>query len=154
MKSSAFVPIISGLNQNVLVLFDNKLRYRNVCAFVSISLSTASRKTAVSIYDSLDPGPQALAGLHHGVPVEGPHHLLYLLNRLQWPILQIRHTQNSEKNCELGGQTSSSFTSTTVLLIGFSLLLSLPVDSSLPKCDYLFLFLFPQTAQMVCEKKQ
>ena len=29
-------------------------------------------KTAVSINNSPDPGPQALAGLHHGVPVEGP----------------------------------------------------------------------------------
>jgi hypothetical protein len=29
-------------------------------------------KTAVSINNSLDPGPQALAGLHHGVPVEDP----------------------------------------------------------------------------------
>jgi hypothetical protein len=36
-------------------------------------------KTAVSSNGSLDPGPQGLAGLPHGVPVEGPHHLLYLL---------------------------------------------------------------------------
>jgi hypothetical protein len=38
-------------------------------------------KTAVSINDSLDPGPQALAGLH-GVPVEGPQHLLHLLDQI------------------------------------------------------------------------
>jgi hypothetical protein len=31
---------------------------------------------------SLDPGPQALADLRHGVPVEGPHHLLYLLDQI------------------------------------------------------------------------
>ena len=82
MKRSAFVPIIRGPNQRFWFCSDNKLRYRNVWAFVSISLSTASRKTAVSIYDSLDPGPQALAGLRHGVLVEGPHHLLYLLDRI------------------------------------------------------------------------
>ncbi len=39
-------------------------------------------KTAVSIDNSLDPGPQALAGLHHGVPVEGPQHLLHLLDQI------------------------------------------------------------------------
>jgi hypothetical protein len=39
-------------------------------------------KTAVSINNSLDPGPQALAGLHHGVPVEGPQHLLHLLDKI------------------------------------------------------------------------
>jgi hypothetical protein len=35
-------------------------------------------KTAVSIYNSLDPGPQALAG----VPVEEPQHLLHLLDQI------------------------------------------------------------------------
>jgi hypothetical protein len=39
-------------------------------------------KTAVSINNSLDPGPQALAGLRHGVPVEGPQHLLHLLDQI------------------------------------------------------------------------
>jgi hypothetical protein len=39
-------------------------------------------KTAVSINISLDPGPQALAGLHHGVLVEGPQHLLHLLGQI------------------------------------------------------------------------
>ena len=39
-------------------------------------------KTAVSSNDCLDPGPQAIAGLRHGVPVEGPHHLLYLLDQI------------------------------------------------------------------------
>ncbi len=37
-------------------------------------------KTAVSINDSLDHGHQALADLCHGVPVEGAHHLRYLLD--------------------------------------------------------------------------
>ncbi len=62
-------------------------------------------KTAVSINSSLDPGPQPLAGLHHGVPVEGPHaatpsssgsdpwFVAKLFNELQ-----IRPTQNSEKS--------------------------------------------------------
>jgi hypothetical protein len=39
-------------------------------------------KTAVSSNDCLDPGPQAIAGLRHGVPIEGPHHLLYLLDQI------------------------------------------------------------------------
>jgi hypothetical protein len=39
-------------------------------------------KTAVSTNNSLDPGPQAPAGLHHGVPVEGPQHLLHLLDQI------------------------------------------------------------------------
>jgi hypothetical protein len=39
-------------------------------------------KTVVIINNSLDPGPQALAGLHHGVPVEGPQHLLYLVDQI------------------------------------------------------------------------
>jgi hypothetical protein len=38
--------------------------------------------TAVSRHDCLDPGHQAIAGLRHGVPVEGPHHLLYLLDQI------------------------------------------------------------------------
>jgi hypothetical protein len=39
-------------------------------------------KTAVSINNSLAPGLQALAGLHHGVPVEEPQHLLHLLDQI------------------------------------------------------------------------
>jgi hypothetical protein len=39
-------------------------------------------KTAVSINNSLDLGPQALAGLHNGVPVEEPQHLLHLLDQI------------------------------------------------------------------------
>jgi hypothetical protein len=39
-------------------------------------------KTAVSVNNSLDPGPQALVGLHHSVPVEGPQHLLHLLDHI------------------------------------------------------------------------
>jgi hypothetical protein len=37
-------------------------------------------KTAVSINNSLDPGPQALAGLHHCVPLQGPHQRLHPLD--------------------------------------------------------------------------
>jgi hypothetical protein len=47
-----------------------------------ISRITSYFKTAVNINNSLDPGPQALAGLHHGVPVEGPQHLLHLLDQI------------------------------------------------------------------------
>jgi hypothetical protein len=39
-------------------------------------------KTVVSINNSLDPGPQALADLHHGDPVEGPQHLLHPLAQI------------------------------------------------------------------------
>jgi hypothetical protein len=39
-------------------------------------------KTADSINNSLIPGPQALANLHHGVPVEGPQRLLHLLDQI------------------------------------------------------------------------
>ncbi len=39
-------------------------------------------KTTVSSEDSLDPGPEARAGLRQGVPAEGPHHLLYLLDQI------------------------------------------------------------------------
>ncbi len=66
-------------------------------------------KTAVSINDSLDPGPQAIAGLRHGIPVEGPHHLLYLLDQILGFVERlsndphIRPKQNSEKS---GNQAS------------------------------------------------
>jgi hypothetical protein len=30
--------------------------------------------------DSLDPGPEPLAGLRHGVPVQGPHQRLHHLD--------------------------------------------------------------------------
>ncbi len=39
-------------------------------------------KTVVKSNDSQDSGPPALAGLRHGVPVEGPHHLPYLLYQI------------------------------------------------------------------------
>jgi hypothetical protein len=39
-------------------------------------------KTAVSINGSPDPGPQAIAGLRHCVPVEGPQQLLHLLDKI------------------------------------------------------------------------
>jgi hypothetical protein len=39
-------------------------------------------KTAVSFNNSLDPGPQALEGLLHGVPVEVPQRLLHLLDQI------------------------------------------------------------------------
>ncbi len=86
--------------------------------------------TAVSINDSLDPGPQALAGLRHGVPVEGPHHLLYLLDQILGIVARLcndpyfRFAQHKMAKRfplgELGGQTSSSYTSATVLLMVFA----------------------------------
>ncbi len=63
-------------------------------------------KTAVNVNDSLDPGPQALAGLRHGgVPVEGPQHLLHLLDQIlgfnarfcNAKYFRFAPTQNSEK---------------------------------------------------------
>jgi hypothetical protein len=78
-------------------------------------------KTAVSINNSLNPGPQALAGLHHGVPVEEPHHLLHLLDQILGFIERLFNDpyfrfapHKIAKNVqlgELGGQTSSSYTS-------------------------------------------
>jgi hypothetical protein len=39
-------------------------------------------KTTVSCEESLDPGPEARAGLGLGVPGKEPHHLLYLLDQI------------------------------------------------------------------------
>jgi hypothetical protein len=39
-------------------------------------------KTAVSNDDSLNPGRVTLVCLRHGVPVEGPHHLLDLQDQV------------------------------------------------------------------------
>ncbi len=39
-------------------------------------------KTTVSCEESLDPGHEAPAGLHQGVPGKEPHHLLHLLNQI------------------------------------------------------------------------
>jgi hypothetical protein len=39
-------------------------------------------ETAISINNNLDPGPQGLAGLRHGVLIGGPHRLLYLLDQI------------------------------------------------------------------------
>jgi hypothetical protein len=39
-------------------------------------------KTTVSCAESLDPGPEAHAGLHQGVPGKEPHQLLYLLGQI------------------------------------------------------------------------
>jgi hypothetical protein len=39
-------------------------------------------KTTVSCEESLDPGPEARAGLRQGVPGKGPHHLLHLLDQI------------------------------------------------------------------------
>jgi hypothetical protein len=74
-KSSGFIEVKTNLQMYML----------RIILFV---------KTAVSSNDCLDPGPQAIAGLRHGVPVEGPHHLLYLLVllALNWPKTQIRPT--------------------------------------------------------------
>jgi hypothetical protein len=56
-KSFAIVPIVRGPNQNVLLRSDNKLRYRNVCPFVPISL-TLHRYVSVVYH---------LHGRRHGV---------------------------------------------------------------------------------------
>jgi hypothetical protein len=50
--------------------------------FVQYSALLHLPPPAVSINNSLDPAPQALAVLHHGVPVEGPQHLLHLLDQI------------------------------------------------------------------------
>jgi hypothetical protein len=78
-------------------------------------------KTAVSINNCLDPGPQALAGLHHGVPVEGHEHLLHLLDQILGFVARLFNdpyfrfaTHKIAKKLQLGepgGQTPSSYTS-------------------------------------------
>ncbi len=82
----------------------------------------------------LDPGPQALAGLRHGVPVEGPHHLLYLLDQILGFVARLcndpyfrfaPHKIEELQSGELGGQTSSLYTSATVLLWVFPKVLNL-----------------------------
>ncbi len=78
-------------------------------------------KNAGSINNILDPGPQALAGLHLGVPVEGPQHLLHLLDQILGFVARLyndpyfRFAQHKIAKKlqagDLGGQTSSSYTS-------------------------------------------
>jgi hypothetical protein len=41
-----------------------------------------SNKTAVSSEDSLNPGPEARAGLRQDVPGKKPHQLLHLLDQI------------------------------------------------------------------------
>jgi hypothetical protein len=46
-------------------------------------------KTTVSCEDSLDPGPEAHAGLRNGAPVEGPHHLLDLREQVLGLVMRL-----------------------------------------------------------------
>jgi hypothetical protein len=75
--------------------------------------------------DSLDPGPEPLAGLRHGVPVQEPHQRLHPLNLdldfveklcidLQYNT-ETPHTKYSKglQSGELGGQSSFSHNSGT-----------------------------------------
>ncbi len=50
--------------------------------YIYILRINLSNKTAVSNEDSLDPGPETRAGLRQGVPGEGPHQLLHLLDQI------------------------------------------------------------------------
>jgi hypothetical protein len=80
-------------------------------------------KTAISVNNGLDPGPQALAGLHHSVPVEGPQPLLHLLDQILGFVARLFNDSyfrfaphkiaKKVTISELGGQTSSSYTSAT-----------------------------------------
>ncbi len=47
------------------------------------------KKVTISLHQGLDPGPEALAGPLHGVPVEAVH---YLLNRLDQGVRSIMRT--------------------------------------------------------------
>ncbi len=53
-------------------------------------------KITVSSKDSLDSGPKARAGLRQGVPGEGPHHLLYLLDQILGFVTRLCKDPNSE----------------------------------------------------------
>ncbi len=44
---------------------------------------------AVNDDNSLDLGPESPAGLRHGVPVEGPHHLLDLQDQVLGFVMRI-----------------------------------------------------------------
>ncbi len=48
-----------------------------------------NNKIAVSSEDSLDPALEAHAGLRQGVPGEGPHHLLDLLDQILEFVLRL-----------------------------------------------------------------
>ncbi len=84
-------------------------------------------KTAVIVKNSLDPGPQALADLRNGVPVEGPHHLLYLLDQILGFVARLCNepyfrfaTHKRAKRDELDGQASSPYTSATYRKVSMS----------------------------------
>ncbi len=53
-------------------------------------------KAAVSINNSLDLRPQDLAGLYNGVPVEGPPHLLHLLDQILGFVARLSMTHTSD----------------------------------------------------------
>jgi hypothetical protein len=55
-----------------------------------------SNKTALSSENSLDPGPEARAGLRQGVPGKGPHQLLHLLDQILEFVVRLALTFNSE----------------------------------------------------------
>ncbi len=65
-----------------------------------------SNKTAISSEDSLDPWPEARAGLRQGVPGRGPSppsssgsDPWICCETLHWALLQRRPIQNSQKGC-------------------------------------------------------
>ena len=69
----------------------------------NISKMNVFNKIAVSGDNSLDPEQEHPEGPGHGVPVEGPHHLLHLRDqgrRFLW-VTQKRHTINSPKESSL-----------------------------------------------------
>jgi hypothetical protein len=53
-------------------------------------------ETAVSGNDSLDSGPEPPAGLRHGVPVEGAHQHLYILDQVLYFVVWLCIAYNSE----------------------------------------------------------
>jgi hypothetical protein len=55
-----------------------------------------SNKIAVSIDDSIDPGPESLAGLRHGVPGEEPHYLHDVMDQVSGFFGGFSVTLNSE----------------------------------------------------------
>jgi len=104
-KPSDFIEVKTGWHRNVL----------------RISLVN---KTANSSDDSLNLGPEPLAGFRHDVPGEGTPSppwssgsgSWFCCQALLWPLIQRRHKLNSPKGCNQGSWEARSPSPTRVLI--------------------------------------
>jgi hypothetical protein len=77
LKPSDFIKVKTGWQRNVL--------RTNLC-----------NEIAVSSDNSIDPGPESLAGLRHGVPGEEPHYLHDVMDQVSGFFGGFALTLNSE----------------------------------------------------------